>query len=98
MPVDHWRAGGENVPSTISFWQSADSCLGDAVVTYQKGTATCVEYSDCGGVAQVELCTLVGEGHEWPGGLPVPTLGASTDDVIATTRMVSFFLAHPMPQ
>ncbi|HEY3818737.1 MAG TPA: PHB depolymerase family esterase [Polyangiaceae bacterium] len=86
-----------SVPSTVTFWRGADACLGDGVVTYQKGTATCVEYSDCGGVAQVELCTLVGEGHEWPGGLPVPTLGASTDDVIATTRMVAFFLAHPMP-
>lgn len=86
-----------SVPSTMDFWRGADSCLGDPVTTYQLGTATCTEWSDCGGVAQVELCTLVGEGHEWPGGLPVPTLGASTNDVIATTRMVDFFLAHPMP-
>ncbi len=87
-----------SVPSTMDFWRGSDACLGDPVVTYQKGTATCTEWSDCGGVAQVELCTLVGEGHEWPGGLPVPALGASTDDVVATTRMVAFFLAHPMPQ
>jgi polyhydroxybutyrate depolymerase len=87
-----------SVPSTIAFWRSTDDCLAAPVTTYQHGTATCVEYSGCGGVAQVELCTLAGEGHEWPGGLPVPALGASTDDVIATTRMVAFFQAHPMPQ
>jgi polyhydroxybutyrate depolymerase len=86
-----------SVPSTISFWRSADSCLGGGVTTYQNGTVTCVAYGDCGGGADVELCTCVGEGHEWPGGLPVPSLGASTNDVNATARMVDFFIAHPMP-
>lgn len=87
-----------SVPSTMAFWQSTDVCLGDATVTYQNGTATCNRWSDCNGGADVELCTLVGEGHQWPGGLPVPGLGPSTDDVYATTRMIDFFVAHPMPQ
>ena len=66
-------------------------------MTYQNGTATCTRWSDCNGGADVELCTLVGEGHEWPGGVPVPGLGNSTNDVNATTRMIDFFVAHPMP-
>lgn len=86
-----------SVPSTIQFWQSTDACLGDGDVTYQFGTVTCVRWSDCNDRADVELCTCVGEGHEWPGGLPVPTLGASTNDVDATSRMVGFFIDHPMP-
>jgi len=86
-----------SVPTTMDFWRGANACLGAATVDYQNGTATCTRWSDCAGGADVELCTLVGEGHEWPGGLPVPTLGASTSDVIATRRMVDFFVAHPMP-
>jgi polyhydroxybutyrate depolymerase len=85
-----------SVPSTLQFWQSTDACLGDGTVTYQNGTVTCVRWSDCNNGADVELCTCAGEGHEWPGGLPVPTLGASTFDVYATTRMVGFFIDHPM--
>jgi polyhydroxybutyrate depolymerase len=85
-----------SVPTTMDFWRGANACLGAATVDYQFGTATCTRWSDCAGGADVELCTLVGEGHEWPGGLPVPTLGASTNDVVATRRMVDFFVAHPM--
>jgi polyhydroxybutyrate depolymerase len=86
-----------SVPSTIDFWRGADSCLGAGTVDYQYGSATCTRWSDCQGGADVELCTLLGEGHEWPGGLPVPTLGASTNDVNATDRMIDFFVAHPLP-
>jgi polyhydroxybutyrate depolymerase len=86
-----------SVPVTMDFWRSADGCLGAPTVTYQYGTATCTRWSDCRGGADVELCTLTGEGHQWPGGLPVPALGNSTNDVNATSRMVDFFVAHPMP-
>jgi polyhydroxybutyrate depolymerase len=88
-----------SVPSTMDFWRSTDACLGSPTVTYQNGTASCTEWSDCNGPAQVELCTLTGEGHQWPGSsLVVPGLGSGTTDVYATTRMVDFFVAHPMPQ
>jgi polyhydroxybutyrate depolymerase len=87
-----------SVPTTMDFWRGADGCLGAPVVTYRSGTATCTRWSDCQGGADVELCTCVGEGHQWPGGLPVPTLGNSTNDVNATARMIDFFVAHPMPR
>jgi polyhydroxybutyrate depolymerase len=86
-----------SVPSTMDIWRSVDGCLGAPVVTYQNGTATCTRWSDCNGGADVELCTLVGEGHQWPGGIAVPGLGNSTTDVYATPRMIDFFVAHPMP-
>ncbi|MGH7294178.1 MAG: extracellular catalytic domain type 1 short-chain-length polyhydroxyalkanoate depolymerase [Polyangiaceae bacterium] len=86
-----------SVPSTMDIWRSNDACLGAPVTTYQNGTATCTRWSDCGGGADVELCTLTGEGHQWPGGLAVPGLGNSTTDVYATTRMIDFFVEHPMP-
>jgi polyhydroxybutyrate depolymerase len=42
----------------------------------------------------VTLCTVDGGGHTWPGGLPVPTLGATTTDISATDAMWTFFSAH----
>jgi polyhydroxybutyrate depolymerase len=86
-----------SVPSTMDIWRSNDGCLGAPTTTYQNGTATCTRWSDCNGGADVELCTLVGEGHQWPGGIAVPGLGNGTTDVYATTRMIDFFVDHPMP-
>jgi polyhydroxybutyrate depolymerase len=86
-----------SVPATMDFWRTTNGCLAAPVVDYQHGTATCTRWSGCVGGADVELCTLEGEGHQWPGGVPVPTLGNSTNDVNATSRMIDFFVAHPMP-
>ncbi len=52
--------------------------------------------------ADVALYTLVGEGHEWPGGPRMPrsltrVLGPQSGAVDADTVMWSFFAAHPMP-
>jgi polyhydroxybutyrate depolymerase len=86
-----------SVPATMDFWRSTNGCLGPPVIDYQVGTATCTRWGDCQAGADVELCTLEGEGHQWPGGVAVPTLGNSTNDVNATARMIDFFVAHTMP-
>jgi polyhydroxybutyrate depolymerase len=87
-----------SVPVTIDFWRGTDNCLGAPVTSYQNGTATCTQWNDCNGGAEVELCALVGEGHPWPGSsVVVPGLGNGTMDLDATSRMVDFFVGHPMP-
>ncbi|HEY8041665.1 MAG TPA: PHB depolymerase family esterase [Polyangiaceae bacterium] len=86
-----------SVPDTMAFWRTADACLGAPVVTYQQGVVTCTRWSDCSGGVDVELCTVDGGGHQWPGSsIVVPGLGNGTTDVDATARIVDFFLAHPM--
>jgi polyhydroxybutyrate depolymerase len=81
----------------MAFWRTADACLGAPVVTYQQGVVTCTRWSDCSGGVDVELCTVDGGGHQWPGSsIVVPGLGNGTTDVDATARIVDFFLAHPM--
>jgi poly(3-hydroxybutyrate) depolymerase len=59
-------------------------------------------YSGCGGGASVELYTITGEGHEWPGGPHLPRritrlLGPQSTAISADDTMWAFFLAHPMP-
>ena len=86
-----------SVPDSIAGWVARDHCTGAPVQTYQHGDATCSTYDHCDGGAEVTLCTIDGGGHTWPGGTPVPTLGATSTDLSATDAMWTFFAAHPMP-
>ena len=55
----------------------------------------------CAGGATVELYTITGEGHEWPGGPHLPrsltdVLGPQSNAVDANAVMWAFFAAHPL--
>jgi len=84
------------VPDSFAAWAARDACTGDAVETYRNGDSHCSTYKDCGGGAEVTLCTIDGGGHTWPGGTPVPSLGTTTTDLDATDAMWAFFAAHPL--
>ncbi len=86
-----------SVDDTLAIWMNKDGCSGAGTVIYQKGDATCTDYGPCQGGAQVTKCKLAGDGHTWPGGVPIPFLGSTSNDLSATDAMVSFFNAHPMP-
>lgn len=90
------------VPETVRRWVRINGCAGPPEVTYCKGAAQAITYRNSDYGATVTLCTIQGMGHQWPGhtipsmipGLPswLRHLGPGTDDVDATTMMVSFFL------
>ncbi len=87
-----------SVAESIAGWRERDKCPpGDGKPFYQQGDATCVRWSGCEQGSEVVLCTLEGGGHTWPGGVPVPALGKTSNDINATGAMVQFFKAHPMP-
>ena len=88
--------GFPSVTSTFTGWADRDGCTGAPAQTYQHGDATCSTYSQCAGGAEVTLCTIQGGGHTWPGGTPVPTLGATSTDISASAAMWTFFAAHPL--
>ena len=91
-------------PETIRRWVQLNGCVGEPEVTYDKGAARAVTYTDCRYGVTVTLCTINGMGHQWPGhtitsttpGLPawLQRLGPGTDDVDATAMIVSFFIRH----
>ena len=82
------------VLDTFHGWADRDGCTGTPTQTYAKGDATCQTYDQCAGGAEVTLCTIDGGGHTWPGGTPVPSLGATSTDINATDAMWTFFSAH----
>ena len=86
-----------SVAETIATWRTRDDCTAPPSTIYSTGDATCLEYGGCAGGAVVDQCTIAGGGHTWPGGVPVPFLGATSTSISATNTMIDFFVAHPMP-
>jgi len=104
-PVDPFNGHGQpywtySVPQAASRWAARDGCPGARTVAGKGYTLT--DYAGCQAGTAVELYALAGEGHEWPGGPPMPAaitraLGPQSDAVDANTTMWAFFQAHPMP-
>ena len=91
-----------SVPVAAQRWAAHDGCAASPVFTDQPAGAQCTEFTGCEGGAEVILCTLTGEGHEWPGGPALPlrdtdVLGPQTNAVDANATMWQFFTAHPLP-
>jgi polyhydroxybutyrate depolymerase len=89
--------GFPSVKQTLSGWASRSGCSLTPRETSKKGEVTCVTYDNCKAGAEVNLCTVTNGGHTWPGGLPVPSLGHTTSDIVATDAMWDFFVKHPLP-
>lgn len=79
---------------TTHYWVVMNGCT-TMSESYRNGDASCVMHSGCDGRGEVEVCTIAGGGHQWPGGEALPLLGTKSDDVIATDRIWQFFVAHP---
>ena len=97
-------AGGLGTLAGIKFRSVADSVgtlrkawtCGETSKEVAKTTDTrCEEWTGCAAEAKVELCTVDGGGHQWPGGKGTP-VGGKTSEFAATKNILDFFEAHPM--
>ena len=106
-PVDPYTGHGQkywtySVPVAAGRWAVHNGC---SKVVANATPATGVQlttYSPCADGATVELYSIVGEGHEWPGGPHLPrritqVLGPQSTAISANDVMWSFFVAHPLP-
>jgi polyhydroxybutyrate depolymerase len=86
-----------SVTASIGFWTAFDGC-GANPQTSSFQDVRHDTYTGCAGSTAVELYTVVGGGHAWPGGQggwadsDRPTMTISASDLIW-----AFFAAHPMP-
>jgi polyhydroxybutyrate depolymerase len=86
-----------SVDDAIRFWVDFDGCSSQAVRS-QSGSIIHDVYAPCRGGASVELYTITGGKHAWPGGEAVNRrMGEPNMEISATTLIWEFFLAHPMP-
>ena len=90
-----------SVPAAARRWAAHNRCRPQPAEAAGTGFEL-THYGGCTGGADVELYTVTGEGHEWPGGLTLPArivalLGPQSNAVDADDRMWAFFAAHPGP-
>lgn len=106
-PVDPYNGHGQaywtySVPQAALDWAQQDACSSTASTSQPAAGVMLTEYSGCTGSAKVELYTIEGEGHEWPGGPTLPksltkALGPQSNAIEANSIMWAFFQANPMP-
>lgn len=89
--------GYRSADESIAGWVERNGCRGEPVVTYEQGEVTCRAHEDCDAGVEVELCTVEGGGHTWPGGADIPLAGHTTQDITANDYLWEFFTEHPMP-
>jgi polyhydroxybutyrate depolymerase len=90
-----------SVPVAAQQWAAEDGCSPSSTTSNPSSSVVVTSYGHCHDGATVELYTIVGEGHEWPGGPPVATsiergLGPQSSAVDANSTMWAFFVAHPL--
>lgn len=87
------KIDGPAIPAVNQLWRTANSCAPPAsTVDGQVATST----AECPGATTIELITIAGAGHQWPGS-SVHRAGADTPypGLDATNVIWAFFAAHP---
>jgi polyhydroxybutyrate depolymerase len=105
-PVDPYNGNGQaywtySVPDAAARWATHDGCAASPEHTEPVTGAALTEYTACREGAIVDLYTISGEGHEWPGGPTLPAadtavLGPQSNVLSASATMWRFFTAHPL--
>jgi polyhydroxybutyrate depolymerase len=86
-----------SVKDTIQLWVGLDSCP-TLAQKEESGNIVHETYTSCSQGTAIELYTIQGGEHAWPGGESVsPEIGEPTTEIAATPLMWKFFEAHPMP-
>ena len=106
-PVDPYTGNGQtywtySVPVAAGRWAVHNRCARAPSNSAPAAGVALTTYAPCSGGSEVQLYSIAGEGHEWPGGpaLPRPVtrvLGPQSTAVSANGVMWSFFVAHPLP-
>jgi len=85
------------VSEVIQFWVNNNGCSAQPQST-TSGSIRHDVYTGCKSGSAVELYTIEGGKHAWPGGEAVnKKMGEPNMEISATAILWEFFLAHPMP-
>ncbi len=105
-PVDPYNGDGQaywtySVPVAAQRWAAHNGCSATPAVSRPDPGVTLTSYPTCAAGSAVELYTIAGEGHEWPGGPQLPRaitrpLGPQSTAISASSTMWAFFVAHPL--
>ncbi len=83
------------VDSEIERFAGLNGCTEAVQTVFESRAALCERHTDCAEDAQVELCTVLGGGHGWPGGAGVsPLLAGAAAQTLRTSDVVWEFLSQ----
>jgi polyhydroxybutyrate depolymerase len=83
------------VVDVIASWQTANDC--PAAAATRDGVVTTELAAACADGTAVELITIAGGGHAWPGGRQArPGADPPSDALDATTTIWAFFETYPV--
>jgi polyhydroxybutyrate depolymerase len=87
-----------SIPTWTANWARRNRCGPHPSESVVAADVTRLEYTNCADNAAVVLYTVLGGGHSWPGGKPLPEwlVGATSRSIDATGQMWAFFRAHPL--
>jgi polyhydroxybutyrate depolymerase len=99
MPVVAYNGTEDNLVSyedgreAMLQWVATNACDGEPSDVTMHGGSRCERWTGCRDDVEVELCTLEGMGHCWPGGselLCLDFVGPYSDEIDANSHMWSF--------
>jgi polyhydroxybutyrate depolymerase len=82
--------------STMAKWGKHNGCKGYSDVMIQPHVLRRT-WRDCRPGGATVYFLVKGDGHTWPGGPSLGTLGHATKEINASKRMWDFFAAHELP-
>ena len=89
-----------NVSIWTADWARRNQCGPSPIESLVAADVTRLEFTGCADDAAVVLYTILGGGHSWPGGKPMPAwlVGRTSRSIDATREMWAFFREHQLPR
>lgn len=86
-----------SVAATMHYWADFNGCP-DKPESAKSGNIQHSKLSPCKSSSELELYTIIGGKHAWPGGEAVnEKMGEPTKEISATPLIWEFFKSHPLP-
>lgn len=105
LDVEDVRFPCQSVTDQAAHYRRVNGCTESGAVVYENGAASCVAYAECTSGQPVEVCTITGAGHVWPGRAftcnperrmcraRMNAVGPATKDLDANREIARFFRA-----
>jgi polyhydroxybutyrate depolymerase len=84
LPAPQWTAD----------WAARNGCVPSPEPIPSSGDTSGVRHTGCDAGVQVDFYTVDGGGHTWPGGMPIPLVGKTSQDIDASETMWEFFTRY----
>jgi polyhydroxybutyrate depolymerase len=98
-----WVAGNHefpDIPTWTANYARRNRCGPNPIESMVAADVSRREYTSCAEGAPVVLYTILGGGHTWPGGGPLPEwlVGTTSHGIDASSQMWAFFREHRLPR